>query len=339
MAVDVRDLGEFGLIERLAKSLGVPTDERLVVGIGDDAAVWRTDRRYIIATTDTMVEGVHFLPGRVAWRDVGWKAMASNVSDIAAMGGTPTFALATLALPPTTPVEHADALYAGLRECADAYGVTVAGGDIVSAPQVSITVALMGQALTGTGGQPLLLRRSAAKVGDLIAVSGPLGAPAGGLRALRDGEGSRYPTLVESHMRPQPRVDAGKAAVMAGLHCGIDISDGLAQDIGHICERSAVRAEIDAAAVPVDDNLRLAYPDDAATMALTGGEDYELVLVGAELSLKECAGMLREATLGAQLHIIGRITMGAPGVHVLDDAGREIDVGSGGFDHLGGSAS
>lgn len=336
--MDVRDLGEFGLIERLAKSLGVARDERLIVGVGDDAAVWRTDRRYIIATTDTMVEGVHFLPGRVAWRDVGWKAMAVNVSDIAAMGGTPTFALATLALPPTTPVDHVDGLYAGLRECAEAYGVTVAGGDIVSAPQVSISVALMGQALTGTGGQPLLLRRNAAKVGDLVAVTGPLGAPAGGLRALQEGDGERFPTLVDAHMRPVPRVDAGKLAVMASLHCGIDISDGLVQDVGHICERSKVRAEIDAAAVPVDDNLKLAYPDEAPLMALTGGEDYELVLVGAELSLKECAGMLREATPSAQLHIIGRITTGGPGVHVLDADGREIDVGPGGFDHLDGGA-
>jgi thiamine-monophosphate kinase len=267
---------------------------------------------------------------------VGWKALAVNVSDIAAMGGAPTFGLVTLALPADTPVEHIDDVYAGLGECAEVYGVTVAGGDIVSAPVVSITVALMGQALTGSGGQPLLLRRNAAKDGDLIAVTGPLGAPAGGLRALREGEASRYPTLVEAHMRPQPRVDAAKAAVMAGLHCGIDISDGLVRDVGHICEQSRVRSEIDAPAVPVDDNLLLAYPEAAAVMALTGGEDYELVLVGAELSLRECAGMLREATPGAQLHVIGRVTMGPPGVHVLDADGREIEVGSGGFDHLGG---
>ena len=131
--MDVSDLGEFGLIERLRRALPPAAPDRLIVGIGDDAAVWRSGDGYTVATTDTMVAGVHFLPGAVAWRDVGWKALATNISDIAAMGATPAFALVTLCLPSDTNVEDIDALYTGLRECADVYGVTVAlTGDAAS---------------------------------------------------------------------------------------------------------------------------------------------------------------------------------------------------------------
>jgi thiamine-monophosphate kinase len=146
MAMKVSDIGEFGLIERLTAALGAQSADKLVVGIGDDAAVWRSGDSYVVATTDTMVEGVHFLPGVIPWTDIGWKALAVNVSDIGAMGGEPAFALVTLALPPQTNVQEMDALYAGLREFAQAYGVTIAGGDVVSAPQVSVTVALLGRA-------------------------------------------------------------------------------------------------------------------------------------------------------------------------------------------------
>src|SRR4029079_1046107 len=127
----VADLGEFGLIARLREHLGASSDADLIVGAGDDAAVWRTGDAFTVATTDTMVAGVHFLPANVGWHDVGWKALAVNVSDIAAMGATPRFALVTLALPPDTPVADIDALYGGLGECGAMFGVTVAGGDIV----------------------------------------------------------------------------------------------------------------------------------------------------------------------------------------------------------------
>ena len=329
--MDVSDLGEFGLIEHLRAALPAATSDRLIVGIGDDAAVWRNGDACTIATTDTMVAGVHFLPGVVAWRDVGWKALAVNVSDIAAMGGTPAFALVTLCLPPAMPVDDVDALYAGLRECADAHGVAIAGGDIVSAPVFAITIALTGDAAHDAGGVPLLLRRGAARPGDLVAVTGVLGGSAGGLRALVDGAPAIDATrrLVARHMRPQPRIDAGRAAVAAGIVCGIDISDGLAQDLGHICEASGVAADLRLDRIPLDADLAPIWPDDAVTMAAAGGEDYELLLVGAEDAIARASTALATA-----LTVVGRIVEGAPRVRLLDAGSAEVTLASSGWDHL-----
>jgi thiamine-monophosphate kinase len=324
------DLGEFGLIERLAHALGSPADGRLVTGIGDDAAAWRAGGAYIVATTDTMVSGVHFLPGRVAWGDVGWKALAVNISDIAAMGATPSFALVTLCIPPETDVGALDELYAGIRECAAAHNVTVAGGDIVSSPVLTITVALCGEAAVADDGSPLLLRRSAARPGDAVAVTGPLGGSGGGLRALQDGRtGTAVEALVRRHMRPLPRTDAGRAAVMAGVRCAIDISDGLVQDLRHLCEASGVGAHVMLDSLPVDPSLTAAYPADARVTAATAGEDYELLLVAPDAVLAKTSAMLE-----VPLTIVGRIVEPPAHVRLLDASGREVATESAGWDHL-----
>ena len=181
---NVSDLGEFGLIERLTRVLGTPKSDDLIVGIGDDAAVWRVGGEFVIATTDTMVEGVHFEIGRAPWADIGWKALATNVSDIGAMGGTPTFALVTLAIPPKVPADDVELIYAGLAECAREYGVAIVGGDTVRSPKMAITVALIGRAERHDD-EPLLLRRDNARIGDIIAVTGTLGDSAAGLRRLK----------------------------------------------------------------------------------------------------------------------------------------------------------
>lgn len=330
--LDAGDLGEFGLIARLRTRLA-PANARLVVGPGDDAAVWRAGDGYVIATTDTLVAGVHFLPGRVPWSDVGWKSLAANISDIAAMGGRPEFALVTLCLPKGTTVETVDALYDGVIECASEHDVTVAGGDIVAAEELVVTVALLGAA-EERDGQPLLLRRSNARPGDIVAVTGPLGGSAGGVRVLRAGGPSsdEERMLVRRQMRPRPRVDAGTAAVRAGVRCGIDISDGLAQDLGHICEESGVGAELRLADVPVDPALTAVFPDDARVLAATGGEDYELIIVGPADTIAAT-----ERALGGSLAVIGRITEGDR-VRVLDEAGAEVALTSPGWDHLRGRA-
>ena len=318
--MDVSQLGEFGLIERLTRIVGAEGSPDLVVGPGDDAAVWRVGGEYLIATTDAMVEGVHFLPERTRWEDVGWKALAANVSDIAAMGGTPLFALVTLALPPETLAETMDALYRGLGQSAGEYGVTIAGGDVVRAPQVSVTVALMGRAAQRDG-VPLLLRRSTARTGDVIAVTGTLGDSAAGLRLLQTGTAADDP-IVQRHTRPVPRVEAGRGAVEAGVRCGIDVSDGLLQDVGHVCEMSNAGAVLRAADVPLSDGLRAAFPDDALELACTGGEDYELLLIGPAAAVSRVPDVA----------VIGEIVDGPPRATLLDGDGSEIKFARTGWD-------
>jgi thiamine-monophosphate kinase len=331
--VTLREIGEFALIDRLRALLGPQADERLVAGIGDDAAAWRTADDLAIATTDTMVAGVHFLPNDVPWADVGWKALAVNVSDVAAMGGAPAFALVTLALPPDLPVDAVDGLYAGLRACASAYGVTVAGGDIVAAPVFCITIALYGTA-SRRRGEPALLRRGTARPGDIVAATGALGGSAGGLRALTGGipRTGAAQQLIERHARPRPRLDAGHAAVAAGITCAIDISDGLVQDLGHVCRASGVDAEVRLADIPLDAALVQVFGDDAPLLAATGGEDYELLLVGPEDALRRVG-----EALAAPLVAVGRVTgAGAGNVRLVGPDGRDVRLDAGGWDHLRG---
>jgi len=318
--VDVSQLGEFGLIERLTRIVGARRSPDLVVGPGDDAAVWRVGSEFLLATTDAMVEGVHFLPEWTRWEDVGWKALSTNVSDIAAMGGTPLFALVTLALPPETPAETMDALYRGLGESAREYGVVIAGGDVVRAPQVSVTVALMGRA-PQRDDEPLLLRRSTAQPGDIIAVTGTVGDSAAGLRLLRSGTAADDP-IVQRHTRPVARIEAGRAAVDSGVRCGIDVSDGLLQDVGHVCDKSSVSAVLRAADLPLSDGLRAAYPDDALELACTGGEDYELLLVGPAAAVSRVPDVTE----------IGDIVKGSTRTTLLDGEGSEIKFAHTGWD-------
>lgn len=321
----VSELGEFGLIRRLAGAID-PGPAELIVGIGDDAAVWRLGDRALIATTDTMVEGVHFLP-RAPWRDVGWKALAVNVSDIAAMGGRPLFALVTIALPPQTGVAAMDDLYAGLNDCARRYGVTIAGGDIVRAPQVSVTVALLGEAQQRDGA-PLLLRRGSARASDVIAVTGALGDAAAGLRRLREGA-PPGDALARAHLHPEPPLTAGQQAAAAGISCGIDVSDGLLQDVGHICEMSGAGATIHAPDVPLSEQLRDAYPDDALALACSGGEDYQLVLAGSREIIERL-----QSSVDTRLTIIGEITPDAGSPRLVDASGQELSLASPGWDQL-----
>jgi thiamine-monophosphate kinase len=274
-----------------------------------------------------MVEGVHFVAGQAPWADVGWKALATNVSDIAAMGGTPLFALVTLALSPNTPVDDVEVLYAGLAECAREYGVTVAGGDIVRAPQTSITVALVGKA-ERRNAEPLLLRRDAARPGDVIAVTGTLGDSAAGLRRLQEGAPADE-ALARRHLWPRPPLAVAGVAARTGVVCAIDVSDGLLQDIGHVCQRSGVGAVVRAADIPLSVELRTAYPDDALPLACSGGEDYELVLVAD----RDILDTLRPMIGLVQITIIGEIADDPEHrVRLLGDAGNEITFARGGWD-------
>jgi len=331
--VKVRDIGEFGLIKSIQELVlrwGQTSEETtfpLLFGIGDDAAVWRTSEATEMASTDTLVDGVHFRSDLISWEDLGWKAMAVNLSDIAAMGGSPLYALVTLGLNPEAEVEDVHALYEGMLSACREYHCSIVGGDMVQSPVTFITVAMTGIASEG------VLTRNEAKPGDLIAVTGPLGCAAGGLQALLQDtalEGEQGSHLYKAHNRPMPRLDACQVLVRCGVNAAMDISDGLTDDLSKMCVSSGVGAIIYAHQVPVDSFLKDTFPQTYLQLALNGGEDYELLFTGKEEVVYSVV-----AGLGRSAAIVGRIVSEHPGeVQVLDDRGDELRLNQHGWDHF-----
>jgi thiamine-monophosphate kinase len=330
----VRELGEFRLIDRLAllvEAAGLEPPAaggfKLLIGIGDDAAAWLVGGGLLVTTTDTMVEDVHFTQKTTPWPDVGWKVMAANLSDIAAMGALPLCAVVTLGLPGSLPISAVEAMYAGMLEACRRYQFLLVGGDIVSSPRGFVTVALNGlctkQPLTRTSAQP----------GDAVAVTGPLGGSAGGLQLLlsdvQPPHSEALHHLVRAHRRPEPRLDDAQHLVLAGIQCAMDVSDGLVTDLAKLCRASGVSARVHAAQVPVDPPLAQLIPTKALQLALNGGEEYELIFTGRPALVRELiAAMPRGA-------VIGEITSGPPGqVTVLDPQGQELAVTAHGWEHF-----
>ena len=262
-------MSEFALIDRLhalllaAGAVAPPGG----IGIGDDAAVlaWPGggDMRLLVCA-DAVVAGVHADLSLTGLDDLGWKALATNLSDIAAMGGVPTSAVVTVASPPGCDVEL---LYRGIAGAAAAYGCPVVGGDVVSSPTLVVSVAV-----TGVVDGPAVAR-SGARAGDGIWVTGALGGAAAGLRLLRADPATADPQLVAAHARPRPRLREGEAARRAGASAMIDVSDGFTADLGHLLDASGVAAELDD--IPVRPGATLAE-------ACGGGDDYELVITAPE---------------------------------------------------------
>lgn len=341
----VSELGEFGLIDILNKMVqeakvgmheGLEPSaigHDLVIGIGDDAAAWRPVGYIELATTDTMVQDIHFKVGFGSWSDIGWKALAVNISDIAAMGGEPTYALITLGLPVDTEVENIRDLYDGLIQASKEYGLAIAGGDIVRSLSFFVTVALMGRANMGKSGDRELLLRSAAAPGDLVAVTGFVGSSAGGLRCLRgQGKGKKGDRdyLAKAHLRPTPRVSEGRAAVDAGVKCAMDVSDGTVADLSKLCTASGVSAVLYSRSLPVHPSLKSAFPEEWLSLALFGGEDYELLFAASEERISTLQSQI-ETSVSA----IGRIEAGKSGsVTIIGESGDEVLWEGGGWDHL-----
>lgn len=263
----ISEIGEFGLIERLVRP---SRRETLVVGIGDDAAVMETSGKLVL-TTDMLVEGDHF---RTEWstpRQIGRKAMASNISDIAAMGGSPEFAFISIALREGIDVEFMDELYAGMHDVAEVYDVEIAGGDTTHGSVMVINVVI-----TGTVEDPVL--RSGASPGELICVTGPLGGSRAGLELLL--AGMKEPEgAVSKHLDPGCRMDISHE-IAREARSMIDVSDGLASEVNHICDMSDVGAEVIADWIPISEptgEAGRALDKDPVRWALDGGEDFELV--------------------------------------------------------------
>jgi thiamine-monophosphate kinase len=311
--------GEFELIRRFTRSLPL-RGEGVVVGVGDDAAVLAPPAgEELVATADAIVEGVHF-DARFSPEDVGWKALAVNLSDLAAMGARPLWALVCLALPPAR-AGVAPGIARGLGACARRHGIAIVGGNVTRATELSVTITAVGAVSEGRA-----LLRAGARPGDLVAVTGTLGDAALG-RLPR-----APPALARRQRRPAPRRQAGRE--LAGVaRAAIDVSDGFVQDLGHICRASGVGARVGVADLPRSKAYaaraaRLAAPD---LPALTGGDDYELVLALPPPTLAAAREAARRAR--TPLTVVGRFVRGR-GVQVVGERGERVEVPTGGHDHL-----
>ncbi|TVY01103.1 thiamine-phosphate kinase [Cohnella terricola] len=309
----------------------------VALGIGDDAAVLseRPGQEWLVSV-DTMVEQVHFLNETMGESDIGYKALASNVSDIAAMGGVPRFALVSVSVPPSWDAERMKRLYDGLYECAERYHVAVIGGDTTSAPRdlvVSVTV-------IGTVEAGRAIRRSGAKPGQLVFLTGPTGLSAAGLHGLMRGRGQLDkvpPRLAQAHRRPTPSVKAGRLLLENGWASSLnDVSDGLASEAWEIAEASSVKLLLKEDWLPLSGELSAYARDHGLSpidLVLFGGEDY--VLLGTvdkryESELKE-----RFRQEGLPLFFIGEVEEGAPGVEMENaKGGLPKPIAKRGYNHF-----
>lgn len=317
-------MSEFGLIARLTARAGTRSD--VALGIGDDAALLEVPAgEQLVACCDALNEGVHFLAGTEP-ADIGWKSLAVNLSDLAAMGARPAWALLSLSLP-RADAGFVDGFMRGFSALADAAGIALVGGDTTSGP-LSISVTALGFAPRG-----LALTRGGARPGDSVFVSGTLGDASAALERIRAGramEGAQARALAQRMRRPTPRLALGQA-LRGVASAAIDISDGLLADLGHIAERSRVDAEVFLGQLPyLPDG---ADPQLARQCQLAGGDDYELVFSAAPDKRTEIAALAAELDLA--LWRIGQIVAGSGEVRLLDADGQTVPVSDKGFDHFG----
>lgn len=317
---------EFALIDRILERLGDTVALDILVPPGDDSAVWIPAAGAVTATIDTMTEGTHWRPHLFSMEDVGWRAIATSVSDLAAMGATPELLLVAAILGPGLTVGDFDDAIDGIAAACRAHNVRIAGGDVVRGRTTAFTVTAIGATRLDRANRPITLRRDAAHVGDAVAVSGTPGAAAAGLRMVEAGiSGIPADTAIEALRRPVARIALGLDAVAYGVLCAIDISDGLVQDLGHIARRSGVGIEIDLHALPLSSAaVSLLGSEVARELALSGGDDYELALVARSAALDLIEG----------LTTIGRVVDQHPGQVVVRNADGAVHPVPPGWDAL-----
>lgn len=328
----IKELGEFNLIKRLSAGLK-PTREGIIAGIGDDAAALASpEGKLLIVTTDMLVEDVHFRLKTAKPFEIGWKSMAANISDIAAMGGEPTYAFVSIGFTRQTKVEFADELYAGMKEIADIYSVDIVGGDTVSAPQIVINISLLGEVEPEN-----LIRRSGAKIGDALLVTGDLGGADAGLAIL---ENNLELNDTKKHLMPIPRVKEARILAKSGYVTSmIDISDGLASEVNHICEMSGTGAHVHKKDIPLSDNVRQVakYTNrNPYDFALYGGEDYELLFTCQPDKVLFLTEEIFKKT-GTKLTVVGKIYAASLSVTIEDDSSKITPLYPRGYDHFANS--
>lgn len=339
----INEVGEFGLIDRMRELIGDPQSEDVVLGISDDAAVYRVGNgRVHVITTDALVEGIHFDRSFTPLTYLGYKAISVNVSDVVAMNAEPLYATIALGIPSHISVEMVESLYLGMKKAADQYGVDLVGGDTTAAHRLTLAVTVVGEAP-----EKDICRRSGARLGDLICVSGDLGAGYAGLQVLlnykrqfeeQGGEFEPdfgpYSFVIQRQLAPTARLDVVRIWSERNVRPNalIDISDGLASELHHLCRQSGLGARIFEPALPIDlETRRVAdeLGEDVDTYALFGGEDYELLFAIPDSLLDKLEP--------ESFSVIGQFTDASEGVRVRSAEGAEISLRAGGYDHFGGN--
>lgn len=330
----LNEIGEAGLLEKIKEIFAPTAGDEIRVGIGDDAAVIELPKSgsQEVWATDLLVEGVHFQPQWQEARELGRKSLAVNLSDIASMGAAPRVALLSLAAGGATEVEFILDICRGLCELALNEGVAVAGGDMSSSEAGLVINVSVGGAVTGSGA----VLRSGANEGDRVLMTGYPGMAHGGMKLLSEGKADMFPELRKSFVTPDARTLAGITAAGAGATAMIDISDGLAGDLLHICEQSSVGGELDLLEVPVHPELLEAsgkFGWNLEDVILEGGEDYELLFTlppeGAAQARKEISDQA-----DVPVFIIGTIKSRQAGVDMIGLDGSKRKLTHHGFNHF-----
>ena len=324
---------EEDLVAAIASMVDRP-GSRVLVGVGDDAAVWQPSRSHrSVITTDALVEGVHFSRDTLALRDIGWRAMAANASDVAAMGARGVLATIALGVPRGFEADDLRELYRGLSACADENGFAIAGGDLTRSDVLTLAITVVGEVRASN-----LKLRSAGLPGDVVAVTGELGASRAGLRVLEGRIALDEPLraqAIEAHARPRARSAEGRwLAASAHVRAMMDCSDGLSTDLGRLCAASACGAAIDT--VPVAPSARAAAEalgENPESFALAGGEEFELIVAVAPRAFAHLATRFR-AHFGRPLLRVGRLRAGE-GLAVSTGNGEEAPLQPLGWDHFG----
>jgi len=323
-------VNEDALIARIVERLRGVDTSRLALGIGDDAAAWQPSRsNRSVITTDALVEGVHFTRDVMSARDAGWRALASNLSDVAAMGARPVLATVALGFPPGTDPAWVLEAYDGIAALAARARCAIAGGDITRAPSIVFSISVVGEVRPSN-----LKTRAGARPGDVVAVTGPLGASAAGLAVAADrpdlAARPEYRSALAAYRTPEPRLREGRwLAASRSVRAMMDVSDGLSTDLGRLCTASGAGAVVER--VPVHEAARAvaaAVNASAEAWALGGGEDFELLVAIEKRAFPHLAVRFR-ARFGRELLPVGRITAEL-GVRRTDGA----PVAPSGWDHM-----
>jgi thiamine-monophosphate kinase len=336
----ISEIGEFGFIDSIKGQFDFPV-QGVIKGIGDDCAVLSsTPGRVLLFTTDMLIEDIHFMIDSITFYQLGRKAVAVNLSDIAAMGGRPLVALISLALPVEIEVEAIQELYRGVRGICDHYGLTIVGGDTVASPdKLAINISVMGDAR-----EHEVLYRSGAHPGDTIYVTGYVGDSIAGLKILTneitplEQLGSYF---IKAHNEPMPLLEAGRIIAASGLaRAMIDLSDGLLSDLGHICEESRVGAVLFSEKIPLSSELTLLAEGagfNPLDLALSGGEEYQLLFTVPPDNAQDIEKLFKKHDL-APPHPIGEIEE-EQGLRMANENGSIEALTPKGFNHFSSTSS